>query len=129
MGKEKEKDKKDKDKKDKDKKDKDKKDKDKKDKDKKDKDKKDKDKKDKDKKDKDKKDKDMPDQEWKLDVSKKLDDVILAYQKIVNKFKDMDNYILKGAKSMEEFKEKVLKEISELPEIYQNIYIQFLDAL
>ena len=131
MGKEKEKDKKDKDKKEKDKKDKDKKDKDKKDKDKEDKDKKDKDKKDKDKKDKDKKDKDkdMPDQEWKIAISKNLDQLISAYGKIVKIFQDIDNYILKDAKTVEEFKEKVQKAISDLPEASQNVFIAFLDTI
>ena len=130
MGKE---DKKDKDKKDKDKKDKDKKDKDKKDKDKKDKEKKDKDKKDKDKKDKDKKDRDDDETklagEWKMNVSKNLDNLIGAYEKIVNIFKDIDNYILKEAKSREEFEEKVRKSIKDLPDATQQIFIAFLDTL
>jgi hypothetical protein len=140
MGKEKDKDKdkKDKDKdKDKDKKDKDKKDKDKKDKDKKDKDKKDKEKdKDKDKKDKDKKDKDNKDkekysgsQEWKLTVSKHLDNYTHAYEKITNKFRDIDNYILKDAKSKEDFIEKVEKTVEELPESSQQIFLAFLKNL
>ena len=129
MGKE---DKKDKDKKDKDKKDKDKKDKDKKDKDKKDKDKKDKEK-DKDKKDKDKKDKHDDETklagEWKMNVSKNLDNLIGAYEKIVNIFKDIDNYILKEARSREEFEEKVRKSIKDLPDATQQIFIAFLDSL
>ncbi len=128
MGKEKEKDK---DKKDKDKKDKDKdKEKDKeKEKEKKDKDK-DKEKKDKDK-DKDKKDKyKYPvDQEWKLEVSKNLDAITHAYEKITNKFRDVDNYILKDAKTKEEFIEKVKKQVEELPEASQQIFLSFLQSI
>jgi len=137
MGKEKDKDK---DKKDKDKKDKDKekekekkkekeKEKEKKDKDKdKDKKDKDKDKKDKDK-DKDKKDKYPVDQEWKLAVSKNLDAITHAYEKITNKFRDIDNYILKDAKSKEEFIEKVKKQVEELPETSQQIFLSFLQSI
>ncbi|MFX1314123.1 MAG: hypothetical protein ACFFHD_16165 [Promethearchaeota archaeon] len=110
-------------------KDKDKKDKDKKDKDKKDKDKKDKDKKDKDKKDKDKKDKDFASQEWKLSISKNLDSIIHAYHNITNKFRDIDNYILKDAKSKEEFVEKVKKNIEDLPDASQQIFMTFLDSI
>ena len=71
---------------------------------------KDKDKKDKDK-EKEKKDKDKihVDQEWKLSISKNLDALTHAYEKITNKFRDIDNYVLKDAKSMEEFIEKVKK--------------------
>jgi len=129
MGKEKDKDKKEKDKekeKDKDKdKDKDKKDKDKKDKDK---DKKDKDKKDKDK-DKDKKDKITVDQEWKLSISKDLDSLTHAYEKITNKFRDIDNYILKEAMSKEDFMEKVNKYVEDLPDASKQIFITFLDSI
>jgi len=134
---EKKKDKKDKDKskdkdKDKDKKDKDKsKDKDKKDKDK-DKDKKDKDKKDKDKsKDKDKKEKEKKKEpsDWKLNVSSNLDNLIGAYEKIVNKFRDIDNYILKDAGSKSEFIEKVKKAIQDLPEPSQQVFLAFINAI
>jgi hypothetical protein len=141
MGKDKEKDK---DKKDKDKKDKDKdkekekkeekeKEKEKKEKEKekdKDKEKKDKDK-DKDKKDKDKKDKDRypVDQEWKLKVSKNLDTLTHTYEKITNKFRDLDNYILRDAKSKEEFIEKVKKQVEELPEASQQIFRSFLQSI
>jgi len=123
MGKEKEKDK---DKKDKDKKDKDKDKKEKKEKEKE----KDKDKKDKDK-DKDKKDKDKypVDQEWKLAVSKNLDAITHTYEKITNKFRDIDNYILKDAKSKEEFIEKVKKQVEELPETSQQIFLSFLQSI
>jgi len=126
--KDKDKDKKDKDK-DKDKKDKDK-DKDKKDKDK-DKDKKDKDKdKDKDKKDKDKKEKkDKGDEEWKLGASKNLDIQISTFEGIANRFKDIDNYILKDATSKEDFIAKVQKSISDLPEATQNVFAAFLNTL
>jgi hypothetical protein len=127
--KDKDKDKKDKDKKDKDKKDKDKKDKDK-DKDKKDKDK-DKDKKDKDK-DKDKEKKEKKEKEpsdWKIPVSSNLDNLIAAYEKIVNKFKDIDNYILKEAASKSDFIEKVKKSIADLPEATQAIYLAFVNNI
>ena len=127
MGKEdKDKEKKDKDKKDKDK-DKEKKDKDKKDKDKKDKDKKDKDKKDK--KDKKEEKKGKLESEWALEVSKQLDNVIIAYQQIVKKFQDIDNYILRDSESKEDFIEKVRKNIQDLPEASQNVFIAFLDTL
>ena len=135
MGKEKEKDKdkKDKDKKDSDKTDKDKKDKEKeKEKEKKDKKEKekDKDKKDKEKKDKDKeKDKVTADQEWKLSISKNLDSIIHAYDKITNKFRDIDNYILKDANSKDEFIEKVKKNIEDLPETSQQIFLTFLNSI
>ncbi|MFW9829091.1 MAG: hypothetical protein ACFFEY_16055 [Candidatus Thorarchaeota archaeon] len=132
MGKEKEKDK-DKEKKDKDKekKDKEKKDKEKEKKDK-DKEKKDKDKEKKDK-DKEKKDKDKEkyteDLEWKLSISKDLDNLTHAYEKITNKFRDIDNYILKDAKSKEDFLEKVKKNIEDLPEAYQQIFLTFLNSI
>ncbi|MFX1499208.1 MAG: hypothetical protein ACFFBH_16955 [Promethearchaeota archaeon] len=134
MGKEKDKDK---DKKDKEKEKKDKeKEKEKKEKKEKEKEKekdKDKDKKDKDKKDKDKekkeKDKVSPDQEWKLTISQNLDSIIHAYDKITNKFRDIDNYILKDANSKEEFIEKVKKNIEELPEASQQIFLTFLNSI
>ncbi len=128
-------DKKDKDKSDKkdkdksDKKDKDKK-KDKEKSDKKDKDKSDKKDKDKDKSDKKKdKDEDMPDQEWKIVISKNLDNIIGAYEQIVNKFKDVDNYILRDSKSREEFIEKVNKMMEGLPETSQNVFSAFLNSV
>ena len=113
------------------------KDKDKKDKEKdkekekeKDKDKKDKDKKDKDKeKDKKEKYKVAVDQEWKLSISKNLDSIIYAYDKITNKFRDIDNYILKDVKSKEEFIEKVKKNIEDLPESSQQIFLTFLNSI
>ena len=112
-------------------KEKDKKDKDKKDKEKdkeKEKEKKDKDKKDK---DKDKKDKDKypVDQEWKLAVSKNLDAITHTYEKITNKFRDIDNYILKDAKSKEEFIEKIKKQIEDLPETSKQIFLSFLQSI
>ena len=104
------------------------KDKDKKDKDKdKDKDKKDKDKKDKDKEKKDK-DKIHVDQEWKLSISKNLDALTHAYEKITNKFRDIDNYVLKDAKSKEEFIEKVKKYVEDLPDASKQIFIAFLES-
>lgn len=122
MGKEKEKDKKDKDKKEKDKKHKDKKEKEKKEKDKKDK-------KDKEKKEKKEKYKDMPGQEWKLPISSQLDNISVAYEKISNRFKDIDNYILRDATTLEEFKEKVMKNIKDLPEETQNLFINHLNKI
>ncbi|MHA1916334.1 MAG: hypothetical protein ACW986_07610 [Promethearchaeota archaeon] len=128
MGKDKDKDK---DKKDKEK-DKEKKDKDKKDKDK-DKDKKDKDKeKDKDKKDKEKdkeKEKSSESQEWKLSISKTLDNYTHIYEKIANKFKDIDNYILRDANSRKDFIEKVEENVKDLPEEAQKIFEKFLKSL
>ena len=67
--------------------------------------------------------------EWALEVSKHLDNLILAYEKIVKKFQDIDNYILPEAASKEEFIEKVKKSISDLPEPSQNVFLTFLDAL
>ena len=135
MGKEKEKDKsKDKEKKEKKEKSKDeKKDKEKKSKDK-DKEKKEKKKSEKDKKvKKDKKDekeeKGKLESEWALVVSKQLDNIIVAYEKIVKKFQDLDNYILPDSSSKEDFIEKVKKSISDLPEPSQNIFLVFLDSL
>jgi len=126
MGKEKEKDK---DKKDKEKKDKEK-EKEKKEKKEKDKDKEDKDKKDKDKeKDKKEKYKVAVDQEWKLSISKNLDAITHAYEKLTNKFRDIDNYILKDANSKEEFIEKVKKNIEDLPDASQQIFLTFLNSI
>jgi len=127
MGKEKDKDK---DKKDKDKKDKDKEKKEKKDKDKKDKNKKDKDKKDKDK-EKEKKEieKKYVDQEWKLSISKNLDTLTHAYEKITNKFRDIDNYVLKDAKTKEDFIEKVKKYVEDLPDASKQIFLAFLESI
>ena len=116
MGKEKEKDKK--------------KDKDKsKDKDKKDKDKKKSEKEKKEKKEDKKEKKEKLESEWALEVSKHLDNLILAYEKIVKKFQDIDNYILPEAASKEEFIEKVKKSINDLPEPSQNVFLTFLDTL
>ena len=124
MGKDKDKDKKDKDK-DKEKKEKKEKEEKEKDKDKKDKDKKDKDK-EKEKKDKDK----IPvDQEWKLSISKNLDTLTHAYEKISNKFKDIDNYVLKDAKSEEEFIEKVKKYVEDFPDASKQIFLAFLESI
>ncbi|NVM35068.1 MAG: hypothetical protein HWN81_05700 [Candidatus Lokiarchaeota archaeon] len=131
MGKEKDKDKDKKDKdKDKEKKEKKEKEEKEKDKDKKDKDKKDKDKKDKDK-EKEKKDKDKiyVEQEWKLSISKNLDALTHAYEKITNKFRDIDNYVLKDAKSEEEFIEKVKKYVEDLPDASKQIFLAFLESI
>ncbi|MFX1385296.1 MAG: hypothetical protein ACFFBP_23010 [Promethearchaeota archaeon] len=128
MGKEKEKDK-DKKEKDKEKDKKDKKDKEKeKEKEKKDKKDKDKEKDKKDKKEKEK-DKDIKDQEWKLSVSKNLDSIIHAYEKITNKFRDIDNYILKDARSKEDLIEKIKKAIEDLPETNQEIFNSFIKSI
>lgn len=131
MGKEKDKDKDKKDKdKDKEKKEKKEKEEKEKDKDKEHKDKKDKDKKDKDK-EKEKKDKDKiyVDQEWKLSISKNLDALTHAYEKITNKFRDIDNYVLKDAKSKEEFIEKVKKYVEDLPDASKQIFLAFLESI
>jgi len=108
-------------------KDKDKKDKDK---DKKKEEEKEKEKKEKKEKEKEKdKDKYPVDQEWKLAVSKNLDAITHTYEKITNKFRDIDNYILKDAKSKEEFIEKVKKQVEELPETSQQIFLSFLQSI
>ncbi len=125
------KDKEDKDKKkDKEKKDKDKKEKKDKDykKDKEKKDKKEKEKKDKDKKEKEsKRSKEMS--EWALKVSQIVDNFIIQFEKIVNIFKDIDNYILKEVESKEEFVEKVQKVAADLPEGSKQVFSAFLDNL
>ena len=126
MGKEDEKKKKD-DKKDSKDKDKDKKDSKDKDKDKKDKDKDKKDKKED--KDKDKKDKSKGDETWKLEASKNLDNQIALFEAIANRFKDIDNYILKDATSKEDFIAKVKKSISDLPEGTQTVFNGFLSSI
>jgi hypothetical protein len=82
------------------------------------------------KKDKDKKDKKGKlESEWALEVSKHLDNLILAYEKIVKKFQDIDNYILPEVSSKEEFTEKVKESITDLPEPSQNVFLAFLDNL
>ncbi len=91
--------------------------------------KKDKDKKDKDKKDKDKKDKVKVDQDWKIPISKNLDNLIIAYGKIVNIFKDIDNYILKDVETKEELVQKIHKAIEDLPEPSKRIFLAFLENL
>ncbi|MFX1407031.1 MAG: hypothetical protein ACFFBW_08755, partial [Promethearchaeota archaeon] len=68
----------------------------------------------------------LEDQEWKLSVSKNLDSITHTYEKITNKFRDIDNYILKDAKSKEDFIEKVKKTIEGLPEVSQQIFLNFL---
>ena len=91
---------------------------------------KDKDKKDKDKeKDKKEKYKVAADQEWKLLISKNLDAITHAYEKITNKFRDIDNYILKDMNSKEEFIEKVKKNIEDLPDASQQIFLTFLNSI
>ena len=125
MGKEKDKSKKDKEKskhKDKEKKEKKKSEKEKKDKEKK---------KDKESKDKEKKEekKGRLESEWALEVSKHLDNLIVAYEKIVKKFQDLDNYILPESESKEDFIDRVKKSISDLPEPSQNVFLAFLDGL
>ena len=69
------------------------------------------------------------DQEWKLAVSKNLDVITRTYEKITNKFRDIDNYILKDAKSKEEFIEKIKKQVEDLPETSQQIFLSFLQSI
>lgn len=69
------------------------------------------------------------DNEWKLKVSKHLDNLIIVYEKIVNTFKDIDNYILKDAKTREEFETKVKNSIEDLPESTREVFTTFLEAL
>ncbi|MBA7641945.1 hypothetical protein ES703_49631 [subsurface metagenome] len=52
-----------------------------------------------------------------------------TYEKITNKFKDIDNYILKDAKSKKEFIEKAEKTIEDLPETSQQIILTFLKSI
>ena len=86
-------------------------------------------------KDKEKKDKEKDkykasaDQEWKLAISKNLDSITHTYEKITNKFRDIDNYILTDAKSKEEFIEKVKKTIEDLPEDSKQIFLNFLQTI
>ncbi len=133
MGKEEEKEKKSKKKEKEEEKSKDKKDKEKKEeksKDKKDKEKKDKEKEKKVKSKKDKEKKEViTDESWKLDISTNLDNLIVAYQQIANKFKDIDNYILKTATSREDFISKVKQSIKDMSEASQEVFIAFLDAI
>ena len=84
-----------------------------------------------DKKDKEKKEekKEKLESEWALEVSKQLDNIIVAYEKVVKKFQDLDNYILPDSSSKEDFIEKVKKSISDLPEPSQNVFLGFLDSL
>ena len=71
----------------------------------------------------------MGDQSWKLDISQNLDNLIVAYEQIANKFKDIDNYILKGATSREDFIEKVKQSIKDMSEASQEVFVAFLDAI
>jgi hypothetical protein len=72
---------------------------------------------------------DFLDNDWKLKVSKHLDNLIIVYEKIVNTFKDIDNYILKDASTREEFETKVRKAIEDLPESTKEVFTTFLEAL
>jgi hypothetical protein len=69
------------------------------------------------------------DNDWKLKVSKHLDNLIIVYEKIVNTFKDIDNYILKDASTREEFETKVRNTIEDLPESTKEVFTTFLEAL
>ena len=51
------------------------------------------------------------------------------YEKITNKLRDVDNYILKDAKSKEDFIEKVKKQVEDLPETSQQIFLSFLQSI
>jgi hypothetical protein len=72
---------------------------------------------------------DVLDNDWKLKVSKHLDNLIIVYEKIVNTFKDIDNYILKDASTREEFETKVRNAIEDLPESTKEVFTTFLEAL
>ena len=80
-------------------------------------------------KDKKEKSKDKPDQTWKMEISQHLDTNIATFEKITKTFKDIDDYILKSAKSKEEFVEKVNESIEKLPEAQKNIFLAFLNSL
>ncbi|MFW9950824.1 MAG: hypothetical protein ACFFKA_11960 [Candidatus Thorarchaeota archaeon] len=64
-----------------------------------------------------------------MSISKNLDSITHKYENIANKFRDIDNYILKGAKSKEEFIEKVKKTIEDLPEDSQQIFLSFMQSI
>jgi len=100
-------------------------------KEKKEKSKKDKEKKKEKSKDKEKKEKkeEKGDESWKLDISQNLDNLIVAYEQIANKFKDIDNYILKDATSREDFIEKVKHSINDLSEASQDVFLAFLNVI
>ncbi len=95
------------------------------------KDKKDKEEKSKDKKDKKKKEKkeELRDESWKLDIKRNLENLIVAYEQIANKFKDIDKYILKDATSREDFIEKVKHSINDMSEASQEVFLAFLNVI
>ena len=64
-----------------------------------------------------------------LSISKNLDTLTHAYEKITNKFRDIDNYVLKDAKSKEEFIEKVKKYVEDLPDASKQVFLAFLESI
>ena len=58
-----------------------------------------------------------------------MDNYTHAYEKITNKFRDIDNYILKGADSKDDFINKVKKTIEDLPESSQIVFQNFISSL
>ena len=83
----------------------------------------------KDKKEKKEKKEEMGDESWKLEISQNLDNLIVAYEQIANKFKDIDNYILKNATSREDFIEKVKHSINDMSEASQEVFLAFLNVI
>ena len=71
----------------------------------------------------------MGDESWKLEISQNLDNLIVAYEQIANKFKDIDNYILKNATSREDFIEKVKHSINDMSEASQEVFLAFLNVI
>jgi len=71
----------------------------------------------------------LRDESWKLDISRNLENLIVAYEQIANKFKDIDNYILENATSRKDFVEKVKQSIKDMSEASQEVFLAFLDVI
>ena len=71
----------------------------------------------------------LRDESWKLDIKRNLENLIVAYEQIANKFKDIDNYILTDATSREDFILKVKQGIKDMSEASQEVFLAFLDAI
>ena len=48
----------------------------------------------------------LKDGSWKLDIRSNMENLIVTYEQIANKFKEIDSYILSNATSREDFIEK-----------------------
>ena len=71
----------------------------------------------------------LGDDSWKLDISRNLENLIVAYEQIANKFKDIDSYILTNTTSREDIIEKVKQSIKDMSEASQEVFIAFLDVI